>query len=282
MLGDITSSATSPEKSSEDDIYPGWTASIENAKTMAGGSAAEYARHFGRSFSLGDLLKLCGRLEIFRGKLNTDQLKGDMTDILRLSLPYRERAFSESADCFLGMIADENIQTKLQQSLAYLWGLDIETVDRMSKSGVELENSSLRVKVGRATLAKKNEDTIIKKQIQVSILSSSWALGQYFVILLGACSKYSSCNQTQNELTMSSTMNEQKSMMGTIFPARVMRLSYVWMAWDYSHFKGDWQYIHLPDQPVSFCYSIMEELSDDLLHCVSVTDSSNLGIILFK
>ena len=68
MLGDVTSSATSPEKSSEDDIYPGWTASIENAKTMAGGSAAEYARHFGRSFSLRDLLKLCDRLEIFRGK----------------------------------------------------------------------------------------------------------------------------------------------------------------------------------------------------------------------
>lgn len=41
--------------------------------------------------------------------MNSGQLKGDMTDILRMSVAYRETALLESIDCFAAMIADQEV-----------------------------------------------------------------------------------------------------------------------------------------------------------------------------
>ena len=45
-------------------VFPGWHLAVDNAQAMATLKAGALAQHFGRYFSLRDVLKLCKRLQV--------------------------------------------------------------------------------------------------------------------------------------------------------------------------------------------------------------------------
>lgn len=52
-------------------------------------------------------------MQVLDVKVRIEQLKGDMTDILRLPMAFREQAMMESVDCFAALIADQEVCLKI-------------------------------------------------------------------------------------------------------------------------------------------------------------------------